>query len=387
MGTGTQPPRVNIYLSHVTPNAALRNADLSTRRSDGQLVQRPTAALDLHYLLSFYGDEGELVPQRLMGSVVRALHAQPVLTREMIQNTIVSVPYLANSDLANQVEFIKFTPVPLSIEEMSKVWSVFFQTPYALTTAYDASVVLIEDQSTPKTALPARDRGVYVVPFNQPVIERIIREDGPELPIVVGSNLMVIGKRLFAPVTKIRIGGDDVTIPTKDVRDTLIRLQLSSTSLPANVLNALYAGVQGVQVIQPIKMGVPEKEHRGFESNVAAFVLHPRIVSKTVLNVVDTGTAPREADIELKVEPSIRKSQRLMLLMNEVSATAPESYTFFGKLLDPDTVTFHVTKVKKGKYLVRIQVDGAESPLEVSPETDPANPEYGKYVGPEVNIP
>jgi hypothetical protein len=48
--------RVNIYLYQVTPNAAWRNADLPTRRNDGGLVQRPQVALDLHYLLTFYGD-------------------------------------------------------------------------------------------------------------------------------------------------------------------------------------------------------------------------------------------------------------------------------------------------------------------------------------------
>src|SRR5260370_39430318 len=57
--------RVNIFLYQTTPNAALRNADLPTRRVDGQLVQRPQVALDLHYLLSFYGDEKTIEPQRL----------------------------------------------------------------------------------------------------------------------------------------------------------------------------------------------------------------------------------------------------------------------------------------------------------------------------------
>src|SRR5215212_5514896 len=82
-GTG-----VNVYLYQVGPNGAWRNADLPTRRDEGRLVQRPKVALDLHYLLSFYGDEAQFEPQRLLGSVVRTLHARPVLTREMIRNTV-----------------------------------------------------------------------------------------------------------------------------------------------------------------------------------------------------------------------------------------------------------------------------------------------------------
>src|SRR5450755_3585935 len=75
-----QPTEVNIYLYQVTPNAAYRNSDLPTRRPDGTVVQRPMAALDLHYMISFYGNENELEPQRLLGSVARTMHAQPYLT-------------------------------------------------------------------------------------------------------------------------------------------------------------------------------------------------------------------------------------------------------------------------------------------------------------------
>src|SRR5438552_2365082 len=77
----------NLYLYQVTPNAALRNADLPTRRADGSVIQRPQAALDLHYLFSFYGDETKYEPQLTLGSVVRTLHSQPILTRQEIQDT------------------------------------------------------------------------------------------------------------------------------------------------------------------------------------------------------------------------------------------------------------------------------------------------------------
>ena len=64
--------RVNLFLYQVTPNSAWRNADLPSRRPDGTLSQRPQAALDLYYLITFYGDENQLEPQRLLGSVFRA---------------------------------------------------------------------------------------------------------------------------------------------------------------------------------------------------------------------------------------------------------------------------------------------------------------------------
>src|SRR5215208_4441545 len=97
---GTPDTGVNVYLYQVTPNATWRNADLPTRREDGQLVQRPQVALDLQYLLSFYGNEVQLEPQRLLGSVVRTLHTRPVLTRQMIRGTVSDVIFLTNSNLA-----------------------------------------------------------------------------------------------------------------------------------------------------------------------------------------------------------------------------------------------------------------------------------------------
>ena len=84
----TAEPRARLFLYQISPNAALRNNDLPTRAANGTLTSRPTAALDLHYLLSFYGNETELEPQRMLGAAVRDLHAQPVLLRQMIQDAI-----------------------------------------------------------------------------------------------------------------------------------------------------------------------------------------------------------------------------------------------------------------------------------------------------------
>jgi hypothetical protein len=41
-------PGVNVFLYQVTPNAAVRNEDLPTRRADAALVQRPRVGVDLH---------------------------------------------------------------------------------------------------------------------------------------------------------------------------------------------------------------------------------------------------------------------------------------------------------------------------------------------------
>ena len=151
--------RVHLFLYQVSPNAALRNADLPTRSHDGKLVQRPHVALDLYYLLAFYGDESELEPQRMLGAVVRDLHAKPVLTRQMIDDATDSQPFLTDSNLVDAVEQVKLTPDSLSLDELSKLWSVFMQTPYALSVIYRATVVLIESDESAALALPVLKRG------------------------------------------------------------------------------------------------------------------------------------------------------------------------------------------------------------------------------------
>lgn len=156
-GTGLPATGVNIFLYQVMPNATWRNEDLPSRRAGGELVQRPRTAIDLHYLFSFYGDETQLEPQRLLGSVIRTLHSQPVLTRKKVYEAVTCGPASLNtSNLYDDIETVKFTPLPLSLEELSKLWSCFFQTKYVLSVAYIGSPVLIESDEAPQTALPVR---------------------------------------------------------------------------------------------------------------------------------------------------------------------------------------------------------------------------------------
>ena len=93
------------------------------------------------YLFSFFGDETNLEPQRLLGAAVRQLHAHPLLINQDIIQTIANPPYdtmLSTSNLADQLDLVRFTPLDFSLEELSKAWSIFFQSPYVLSVAYQA---------------------------------------------------------------------------------------------------------------------------------------------------------------------------------------------------------------------------------------------------------
>ena len=360
-----QTPLVNIYLYQVTPNAAYRNADLPTRRNDGSLVQKPQVAIDLHYLFTFHGNDDQLEPQRLLGAVATALNAQPLLSKQNIVNATSHFSFLSKSNLADHIERIKFTPTSLSLEEFSKLWSVFFQIEYSLSAAFQASVVLMESDDTPREALPVLARNLYVSTFRSPNIDRVISQAGPDAPIAAGSTLLIQGQQLRGgDATLVMLEGLE-RIPTA-VTDNLITLPL-----PGNV----HAGVQGIQVVQKKNMGTPPTAHRGFESNVAPFVLRPTIGVTSAVASVSGGT-----DVVLNLTPNIGIGQRAVLMLDSLPGDPVRSFMSqpVVSAVDSSQVIINIHGVPAGKYLVRVQIDGAESLL-----TTTAN----VFSGPTVTMP
>lgn len=396
--------QLNLFLYQVTPNQGWRNVGLPSRDGRGERLSNPALALDLHYLLTAYG-ANELHAEILLGYGMQLLHETPVLTRDAIRRALApptpvpgggglppAMQALFTSELAEQVEQIKIWPQALSTEEISRMWSAF-QAKYRPTAGYQASVVLIESRRATKSALPVRARKVFVIPFQQPAIAQIMSQAKAgdpivDQPILAGYNLVIVGKQLRGEETRVSVGGIEVT--PADVSDTQIILPIPAT---------LQAGVQGVQVIHRTLMGSPPTPHRGVESNLAAFVLRPRIETINVSNVQGTGTNPRSANVNLTVKPAIGDTQRVALVLNELTppvASPPgseviaQSYRFNAPSRIPvsppagppgtsESITIPVDGVKAGKYLVRIQVDGAESPL----GTDAV----GQYNSPQVTIP
>src|SRR5216683_3072787 len=341
-GTSSQTPLVNVYLYQVTPNAAYRNADLPTRRSGGTLVRRAQAALDLHYLFSFHGDDGQLEPQRLLGAVATTLHSQPLISRSAILKAVTDYSFLKNSDLADQVETVRFTPTSL----------------------------LLESQDVPQEAPPVQARNVYVVPFRWPSVDVVISAAGADQPIVSGSTLLIQGKQLRADITVVLIEDKERT-PT-NITDTEITLPL-----PGDVP----AGVQGLQVVQKLLMGTPFASHRGFESNVAPFVLRPTITGTTVAPGLPPPSGPGGTDVTLTLTPNIGIGQRAVLALNNLAVNPPTAFTSLAKVsrVNSSQVTINIGGVPTGNYLVRVQIDGAESLL----TTDAT----GNFNGPMVAMP
>ncbi|MEU0391100.1 DUF4255 domain-containing protein [Streptomyces chartreusis] len=160
-------PTITVFLYQVTPNTSQRNTDLPTRAADGRLVRRAAAPLDLHYLISAYGEEAELVGQRLIGSVVRTLHEIPVLPKDIIE-LAGERAHLSGSNLAEAAQRVRFTPTVMDIDETSKLWGMLHQTPYTLSVVYQAALVFIDGREVPVPGKPVERPEVRVLPFGAP---------------------------------------------------------------------------------------------------------------------------------------------------------------------------------------------------------------------------
>lgn len=136
---------LNVYLYDVTWSLAQDAYDPPSPGGTRPRGQHPVSALDLHYLVTAYGDDAALEPQRLLARAVRALASTPVFTRPVIAAAIAKygsgdTAFLADGDLAEQSEPVKLMPAALSLDEVSKLWGAL-ATPYLLSFGYTARVV------------------------------------------------------------------------------------------------------------------------------------------------------------------------------------------------------------------------------------------------------
>lgn len=366
----TPAHRIHLFLYQVTPNGAMRNNDLPTRTADNKLVMRPMVALDLHYLLAFYGSETDLETQRMLGAVVRDLHARPVLTRQMIQSAIGSQTFLTGSNLAEAVEQVKFTPLAVSLEEMSKLWSVFFQTPYALSVAYQGTVVLIESEDPVQPALPVlkrgdQDQGVDTLLGPFPMIEstyfglppdRILAPRPLSLPagqlglavIVVGRNLG--GETVLLRFTHSKLGlTQELSVALADLSATELKVLLPQPG-SATSQTDWAPGVYTVTAVAKPSGAALSRTSNGL----------PLALSPIIAAIEPGATIPRDgqgtATITITCQPRVRIEQQAVLLLAGRETVGQIDNT------DPDKVIFDIKNAPTvTNELIRFRVDGIES--------------------------
>lgn len=149
--TGTdERSQINLFMYRVTPHTAWRGM---RPPGEGDGARAPSLALDLHYLITAYG-ERDFQAEILLGSAMQLLLETPVITPAMIRAALPTSKNgrgglpplqqtLASAGLAEQVEEIKLCAEFMGTEEASRLWSAL-QAKYRPSAAYKASAVFIE---------------------------------------------------------------------------------------------------------------------------------------------------------------------------------------------------------------------------------------------------
>lgn len=359
----TDKPCVNVYLYRAEPNPSLRNANDPVRSSDGRLLRQPIAAWNLNYLLTFIGSEEQLEPDLLFGATVTTLNATPTLAsglvaavNEMLEAETGNKKNVAGSELAQQTEVVRLTPLDLSLEALAQLWSLLTRDAYTLSVAYQASVVLMSSELLPNPPLPvAAAPSLALATLLAPRITRVTEKQSSTSPILISSTLLIEGERLRADQVQVRLGTLDVDLASRDVSPTRIELQLSGLDLAP--------GVVGVQVrhLLPVSTATGAAALRpAATSNVAPILLRPAITDAE-LGEDSAG----DNQIEVTMAPPAKAEWDFCLLLNEVGVSTPRGLVLADWSLDTgsNTLYFAAADVPNGDWLVRLQVNGAESPL------------------------
>ena len=383
-------PEVRVFLYRVESNGARGNDDLPTRTGDAALIQRPQAALTLNYLLTFIGNETDYEPQRLLGICVGTLHFHPVLTRGEIERMILAAGAgnpLALVDLAEQPDLVRLTPLALSVDELSTLWSSFFQVEYRLSVAFQAEVILLTPPESPVRSLPVRERRLYASTVLRPLILTVVPAGGPNVPLLPGSTIIIEGTDLRGEeATFIRFG--DHRVPPASATGTRIEV-----TLPSDVV----AGAVGLVVEHQRTMGDPPVLRPAGQSNLVPVIVHPLIQPDGGGHRVAVRAGAVEAPpgvfsgvIDVSIDPPVGNRQEVSILLNAIGGSG-ESFSFPDDRRDGASapavstdldITF--AGVPAGDYLARVVVSGAESPLDVQTASGPT---LGTFTAPRLSVP
>lgn len=367
-------PQLNLFLYQVSFNQGWREVGLPSRDTGGNGVDRPPLGLDLHYMLTAYGAE-DYTPEILLGLGIQALHETPFLYRQKIRDVFAPPPplsvidqALATASLADQIEMIKVAPAPMNTEELSKLWTAL-QGKYRPSIAFIVSVVLIESKAPIRTSPPVLTRNLAVVPFQEPSIDTVTPQILPWSP---AARLAISGQNLAGAGTVVVFAGNPATPQTP---------ALTGNGSATVAVPPLPAGINTLRIVRQLAIGTPPPRNI-VESNAGVFLLQPVIRGAPNEPITAGPPAGGITPVTVPLDPALAATQHVSLLLNELNPPAgavAQSYSFDAAPngIAANAVTFGVSGVGSGQHLVRVRVDGAESPL----RTDPAT---GRFIGPKV---
>jgi len=373
---------VNLHLYRVEPNAARANEHMPTRGATGETRGPSKLALDLHYILSFYGDHDLLEPEQLLGAVMLALEHEPVLSRTTVANAIDDNDPLEGSDLDEALARLRVTRQLMTIDDFSKVWSIFYQVPYAVSLAYEVSHVLIETDDPAPVPAPVSHPGLWVAPRSTLRLDSAGAVPGRSVPPIWGGELHVAGRGLGKPGLTLEIDGAALVMDDVAQSDSALEIPLAAATFGGS---DLAIGVHRLQAIAP-KTRPDQPGHLRERSNSIAFALGPAIALGAVN--APPGGPTATGSVEIDFTPAVGAAQSVRLLLDSRDENDPAQLVLPGR--EPDagaaqaTLSFSFTDLPRGRWLVRADVDGLLSPVVV--DRTAGSPTHGQIIGPELTL-
>jgi hypothetical protein len=384
LAASNAPLQVNLFLHQVTYNQGWRNAGQPVLAADGQTRRSaPPLALDLHYLMTAYASE-DTQAEALLGYTILQLHQFPVLARADITNALEAIPAatnplagsMATTGIADQIEMLKITPATLGREEMAWLWTAL-KADYRPSFPFQVSVVLIEPAVPYAQALPVLSRSLTV---QAGAVAQLLTVQPPSSQTAAGPGdvLTLTGQALaVAPaggtttvmLANPRLGVQYPTVlPAGSVTATQAPFTVPDdpANLPAGMYNLWlrYADATGAVIGATNVLPVP----------VAPKLTQPFPAGAAVANAAGTL-------VTVGFKPQAWPRQTVSLAVAGMAVAAPDFTA------NAASFSFQFPALPAGTYVVRLTIDGVDSPITINlPPPPPAPPTPPSFGGPMLTI-
>ena len=351
--------QLNLFLYMIARNAAWVSADMPRQVQPGEMAF-PPLPLTLYYLITAFGRDDDVAQpfgHELLGKAMSVLHDHPVLSANDIHSAIQVL--LPASDLDRQVERLRITLHPLSIDELSKLWTGFAMQ-YRLSAAYEVSVALIESTRSANNALPVLARGKND--------QGVSSQPNLTSPLPTLSGIVLPNSQPAARLT------DVITLTGVNLDGTALGIKFNhplwsapvtqppqagatSTSVPVQIPNDPANWPPGFYTVSVLVNRPGESFQR--ETNQLSFALAPSIS-------VAPASAPAGSVVyTVTVTPDVWPTQRASLIVGSSEFLADPITTASG------TLSVSTSGLTAGSYWLRLRVDGVDSLLVDRSKTPP----------------
>jgi uncharacterized protein DUF4255 len=360
-------PIVNLYLFRTNRNGSVSNNDLPTRGPAGKPMASPTLMLDLDYMITFFGDDARLDPQRLLGLVAGGLNAAPFMDSQTIRATIAANPLLTGTALDLQANQIRITPMNLAPDALARLWSEFVDVPYQLTQLYTVTPVGLEVTLPVTPVLPVRQLGIVARPAGPIAVRGIVNAAAPGLPLSGGGQMAIRMSDPGQPNLTVQLNGFRATgvVAGRDADGHAALLVKLSSAQPG----PLIAGPLVLQVV------LIQRDGTGIvaQSNPFRMIVNPGLDGAPIFDA-----ASKQLHVQMALTVPAEASAALMLYRVDGAPGQSRQIACLPRTVAGNTLTAPADELPAGKYLVGVEIDELMSVL------DYAN---GGYTGPTVVIP